>query len=134
MPVIDEVSVRTRILWMIAFIALVVGFVAVIHRPDWKRLPITDVTGSVDSNQLAVAVGYGWCDSGGPRVREIQGDGYTVVIRADQNVRGNCHSNYLTKVVTVELDDVLDNRRIILQDRRPDTTCRIAGAATPPCR
>ena len=127
-----EVSTRTRVAYLVVVAVAVGALLSYVNRPDWQLIDITSVTGSVDSNLLDVTLVGGVCDSG-PRVREVEGDRSEVVVRAEQNVRGDCDSVGITETLTLELDDTLGSRRLRLEDVRAGARCRVDGATTNPC-
>lgn len=126
-----EVSTRTRVAYLVVVAVAVGALLSYVSRPDWQLIDITSGV-TVDSNLLDVTLVGGVCDSG-PRVREVEGDRGVVVVRAEQNVRGDCDSVGIAETLTLELDEPLGSRRLRLEDARAGARCRVEGATTNPC-
>lgn len=100
-----------RALFLVVVIAGVAGLVTWLDGEDWRPKEITRIAGDADSRELEVDVGHGSCASD-PRVRIVEENASEVVLRAEQDMHGDCTSEGLTTTFIVELQDVLGDRAV----------------------
>jgi hypothetical protein len=111
---------------LIVIVALVVGFVVVVNRPAWKDKTIVRIEGRSDSSGLAVTVAHGRCSSGDPVVERV-------VVRAQHNVRGDCDDIALRTTITVALDELIGERRVLIEPADELLECSISGRPNAAC-
>ena len=121
---------------MLAAIAvLIAGFIYLLVQPRWVERTIAEVSGAIGSSTLEVTVNHNQCGNGGPRVRVTEQTAEAVVLRAEQNERGNCDDIGITSVISVELDAPLGERAILIdpEEQSGSVVCTIDGATTQSC-
>lgn len=126
---------RGAVLTLAAIALLIAGFIYLLVQPRWAERTIAEVNGAVVSSTLEVTVNHNECGNGGPRVRVTEQSDDAVVLRAEQNERGDCDDIGLTSVVTVELDAPLGERAILFdpEEQSGSVVCTIDGATTQSC-
>lgn len=114
---------------------LIAGFIYLLVQPHWTERSIAEVNGAIGSSTLEVTVNHIECGSGGPRVRVTEQSDEAVVLRAEQNERGDCNDIGLTSVIAVELDAPLGERAILFEpeEQSGSVVCTIDGATTQSC-
>lgn len=125
-------------LWTtLVVIGLLIGLVGVlvtwINRPDWQLKRVTEIVGSADSDVLRVTVAHSSCNAGPPRVRVLDETATVVVLRAEQNVRGDCTAESITTGFEVDLGSRLGNRQIRMQEAGGPMVCRIEDGHRDQC-
>lgn len=118
---------------LIVIVALVVGFVVVMNRPQWEDKTIERIEGRSDSSGLAVTVAHGRCSSGDPVVRIEDQDGERIVLRAQHDVRGACDDIALRTTMSVALDEPIGERRILIEPANELLECSISGRQNAAC-
>jgi hypothetical protein len=126
---------RGAVLTLVAIAVLIAGFVYLLVQPRWTERTIAEVNGAIGSSQLEVTVNHNECGNGGPRVRVTEQSDDAVMLRAEQNERGDCVDIGLTSVITVELDAPLGERAILFDpdEQSGSVVCTIDGATTESC-
>jgi len=123
------------VLTLAAIAVVIAGFIYLLVQPRWTERTIAEVNGAIGSPTLEVTVNHNDCGNGGPRVRLTEQTAEAVVLRAEQNERGDCNDIGLTSVIAVELDAPLGERAILFEpeDQSGSVVCLIDGATTQSC-
>ena len=126
---------RGAVLTLVAIAVLIAGFIYLLVQPRWTERTIAEVNGAIGSSNLEVTVNHNECGNGGPRVRVTEQTAEAVVLRAEQNERGDCNDIGLTSVITVELDAPPGERAILFdpEEQSDSVVCTIDGATTQSC-